>query len=108
MTMMIYHKYIKQFLIAGGFFFFTACEAPPAYIYADQEFDRESNFFLKGITSRKTVIICYHKDGTTPKKVADLAKNECKKFSKRAVFTKQNLQVCPFVTPNSAYYRCTE
>ena len=60
---MIYYKHIKQFLIISGFFLFTACEAPSAYVHLDEEFDRESEFFLKGIASRDIVKVCYRKNG---------------------------------------------
>ena len=105
---MIYQKYIKKSLIILGFFSISACELPSAYVYISEEFNRESTFFLKGITSRDQVIICYQKSGTTPKQVLALAENECKKFSKRAIFTEQNLRVRPLLTPHSAIYQCTD
>ena len=105
---MIYYKHTKQLLIIAGFFLCAACEAPPAYVYVDKEFDRGSDFFLKGITSRDTVKICYHKKGTTPQQVLILAKKECEKFSKQAIFIEHNLQVCPLVTPITAIYNCVE
>jgi len=106
--MMIYQKHIKQSLIIAGLLFASACEAPPAFVYIEDEFNRESDFFLKKVTSRDNIIICYHKSGTTPQEITALANNECKKFSKRAVFAEQNLQVCPLVAPISASYNCID
>jgi hypothetical protein len=103
---MIYHKYIKYLLILAGTFVFAACEAPPAYVHVAEEFNREADFFLKGVTSRDLVNVCYHKNGTTPQQVAALAISECTKFSKRAIFMELNLQTCPLVTPISAIYKC--
>ena len=105
---MIYHKHIKQSLLIAGFLFFSACEAPPAFVHNKDEFNRESDFFLKEVTPSDNVIICYNKSGTTPQEVSTLANNECKKFSKRAVFTAQNLHVCPLVAPISATYNCVD
>ena len=92
----------------AGFLLLTACEAPPAYVYVDKEFDRGSDFFLKGITSRDMVKICYQKNGTTPQKVVILAEKKCEEFSKRAIFLEHNLRVCPLVTPIAAVYNCVE
>ena len=105
---MIYHKNIKYLLILAGTFVFAACEAPPAYVHVAKEFDRETDFFLNGVMSRDLVKVCYHKNGATPQQVAALAINECKKFSKRAIFMELNLRVCPLVTPISAIYKCEE
>ena len=105
---MIYHKHIKQSLLIAGFLFFSACEAPPAFVHNKDEFNRESDFFLKKVTSLDNVIICYHKLGTTPQEVSVLANNECKKFSKRAVFIEQNLQECPLIAPISVSYNCVD
>ena len=105
---MIYYKYITQFLIIAGFFFVAACTGPPAYVYIDDEFNRESEFFLKGVTSRCIVNVCYRKNVTTPQQVANLAKKECEKFSKRAIFIEQNSLVCPLMSPILAIYNCVE
>ena len=105
---MIYQKYIKRPLVIVGLFAATACASPPAYVYVENQFNRDSIFFLKGKTPVDNVIICYHRSGTTPQLVAALAKSECEKLSKRAVFIEQNLRVCPLVTPFSASYKCAE
>ena len=79
---MIYYKHIKYLLLTAVVFFCVACEAPPAYVYIEGEFDRGSVNFLKGVTTRDLVKICYHKNSTTPQQVMALALNECKKLSK--------------------------
>jgi hypothetical protein len=104
----MYYKYTKKLLIMAAFFFCVACESPPAYVYFDEEFDRESEFFLKGETSPDMVKICYRKDATTSREVATLARKECEKFSKRAVFIKQSLKACPLMTPVVAIYSCVK
>ena len=106
--MMDYQKLIKRTLVFAGLLIVAACAAPPAYVHNGSEFDRESYVYLNGITSRSQVVICYHKNGTTPQQVADLAIKECAQFSKQAVFLKQSLRVCPLVTPIAATYECAE
>ena len=105
---MIFQKLIKNSGVLGLLLVVAACSAPPPYVHVHQEFNRESDVYLHGIASRDDVEICYSKNGTTPQQVTALAKAECARISKVAIFREQSLQVCPLLTPVAAIYDCVE
>ncbi len=86
--------------------FLSACTPPPAFVYNKEEFNREAKDFGRPVTDIKNVTICYAKGGTTPRQVAELARAECSKFNKKAVFSKQNRSICPLTTPIAVQYAC--
>ena len=83
----------------------AACGGQP-YIHVADEFDRGSETFLKGITDRDAVTICYAKSKTTPIVISEMAATECKRFGKIARFREQSLQTCPLTSPISAVFDC--
>ena len=87
--------------------FIAACGGQP-YIHLANEYDRESETFLKGITDRDDVTICYAKRKTTPSVVSQMAAAECRRFGKIARFRKQTLQTCPLATPIAAVFNCLD
>ena len=105
---MIYQKLINRIGVFGVVLAIAACSAPPPYVHIGQEFNRDSDAYLYGVTSREDVKICYSKSNATPQQVTALALKECAQVSKRAVFREQSLQVCPLVTPVAAIYDCVE
>ncbi len=84
----------------------AGCESPPPYVFSADEFDRESEIYLKGVRDRDEVAVCYAKDSSTPRAVTELAVRECALFNKKAVFREQSINVCPLVTPMAAIYDC--
>ncbi len=87
--------------------FLSACTPPPAFVYNKNEFNRAAKGFGRPATDIKNVTICYAKGGTTPRQVAELARAECSKFNKKAVFYRQNRYTCPLTTPIAVQYVCT-
>ena len=85
----------------------SACTPPPAFVYNKEEFNRDAKGFGRPATDIKGVTICYAKGGTTPRQVAELARAECSKFNKKAVFKEQNRYICPLTTPIAVQYSCT-
>jgi hypothetical protein len=86
--------------------FLGACTPPPAFVYNKNEFNRNAKGFGRPATDIKSVTICYAKGGTTPRQVAELARAECSKFNKKAVFKEQNRSTCPLTTPIAVQYVC--
>lgn len=83
----------------------AACGGQP-YVYDKGIYNRDSEIFLKGITDRDRVTICYHKRSTTPAEVAQLAVEECGRFGKQARFSKQTMTTCPLLKPVGAVFQC--
>ena len=87
--------------------FIAACGGQP-YIHLAREYDRESETFLKGITDRDDVKICYAKRKTTPSVISQMAAAECRRFGKIAKFREQTLRICPLATPIAAVFDCLD
>ena len=87
--------------------FIAACGGQP-YIHLANEYNRESETFLKDITDRDDVMICYAKPKTTPSIVSQMAAAECRRFGKFAKFREQTLQICPLATPIAAVFDCLD
>ena len=81
------------------------CGGTP-YIYNNNEFDRQSDYYLNGVADRDVVEVCFDKRKATPKMISDLAVSECRKFGKIAVFSNTSRAVCPLDTPVAAVYTC--
>ncbi len=86
--------------------FLGACTPPPAFVYNKEEFNRNAKGFGRPVTDIKDVTICYAKGGTTPRQVAELARAECAKFNKKAVFKAQDRFTCPLNAPIAVKYIC--
>jgi len=84
----------------------AACSGGPPNIHYPQKYDRESREYLDGIQDRSEVTVCYSKSGGTPAQVTELARQECARYGKRAVFREQSYQVCPMITPIAAIFDC--
>jgi len=84
----------------------TACSGGPPSIYYPQKYNRESREYLQGIEDRSEVTVCYSKSGGTPLQVTELARQECARYGKRAVFREQSYQYCPMLTPIAAIFDC--
>ena len=85
----------------------AGCGGQP-YIHLAKEYDRESEIFLRGITDRDDVTICYAKRNTTPSVVSQMAAAECRRFAKIASFREQTLRTCPIATPIAAVFNCLD
>ena len=91
------------------FLFLAGCSASTdggAYIYKEGEFNRASPNFAKTPQDIDSVTVCYNKYGTKPVNVATMAKHECAKFNKKAVFLRQSYETCPLFTPVAAIFNC--
>ncbi len=95
-----------------GFFGLTAllvvagCTGTLPYVHNPSELNRQSKDFARGVADRSEVSVCYNKYGTDPATVTALARAECARFGKTAVFWKQSYQTCPLVAPVAAVYAC--
>ncbi|MHA1598088.1 MAG: hypothetical protein ACTSV1_05135 [Alphaproteobacteria bacterium] len=87
------------------FLVLAACSTPPS-IYKAGEFNRAASDFGQDATDISKVTICYSAYSSTPRQVANLARDECGKFGKTAVFVDQTHDDCPLLTPVSANYIC--
>ncbi|MBT3239251.1 MAG: hypothetical protein HOK06_08435 [Rhodospirillaceae bacterium] len=88
--------------ITGGL---AACSTPPS-VYKKGEFNRADPDFGKEVTDITSVTICYSAYSSTPAEVAAMARDECGKVGKTAMFTGQSYDNCPLFTPVSANYQC--
>ncbi len=108
MFSMKYQSFIKSLFGVGLVLALSACAAQPPYVFQQGEFQRDSRFYLEGVTDLQEVKVCYTKRGTTPKQVTEVAQNACAQFSKKAIFREQSYRVCPIVTPIAAVYDCVD
>jgi hypothetical protein len=83
----------------------SACAGEP-YVLRDGEFDRQSDYFLRGTVAEETVRVCYAKNKTTPAQVVKLAIDECARFGKVAMFQENTYALCPARTPVAAVFDC--
>ncbi|NQV48138.1 MAG: hypothetical protein HQ504_10190 [Rhodospirillaceae bacterium] len=83
----------------------TSCAQPP-FVHKAGEFNRESGEYGKPITDITSVTVCYSSNSTTPQEVSKLARDECAKFEKAAIYSGQDYRTCPLVTPVAAIYSC--
>ena len=83
----------------------SGCGGQP-YIHLAKQYNRESETFLKNITDRDDVTICYAKRKTTPGVISQMAETECRRYGKIARFQKQTFQTCPLATPIAAVFDC--
>ena len=83
----------------------AGCGGQP-YIHLAKEYDRDSETFLRGITERDKVTICYAKRKTTPRIISQMAAEECRRFGRVARLRQQTLRTCPLATPIAAVFDC--
>lgn len=81
------------------------CSTPP-FVYKLNEFNRAAADFGADATDISNVTICYSAYSSTPGQVSALARDECAKFGKTAVFVDQTNDTCPLLAPVSANYSC--
>ena len=84
----------------------SACADTSPYVYRADMFNRESATFAKGPEDISEAVVCYTRRKTTPKIIRDLAIAECAKYKKVAVYSHQDLGLCPLMTPSAAHFRC--
>ena len=101
-------KISRVLTITGLLLLFIAACGGQAYINLAKEYDRESETFLKGITDRDDVKICYAKRKTTPSVISQMAAAECQRFGKIVKFRKQTLGIRPLATPIAAVFDCLD
>ncbi len=92
-------------MLFAGLLVVAGCAGEP-YILSPGEFTRSSEVFLKGVTDREMVTVCYAKSATAAASVTKAAVNECARFGKSAKFKEQNYKTCPLLTPVAAIYDC--
>ena len=86
----------------------TACGATEPYVYKKDEFNRNTKTFNKEPEDRSDVTICYNGLGTSDKRVANMAEEECAKFGKTARRGHETFGVCPILTPVEARFACVK
>jgi hypothetical protein len=64
--------------------------------------------FNKEPEDRGEVTICYNGVGTSDKRLADMAGQDCAKFGKTARREEETFGVCPLLTPIEARFACVE
>jgi hypothetical protein len=96
------HGGLCAIAIAGN----AACGATDAFVYKQDEFDRDAKTFNKEPTDRDAVTICYNGVGMSDRRVEAMAQDECTKFGKSAVPAGEGFGACPLLTPIEAYFAC--
>ena len=86
----------------------AGCGATEPYVYKKDEFNRNSKTFNKEPEDRSEVTICYNGVGTSDKRLADMAGQDCAKFGKTARREEETFGVCPLLTPIEARFACIE
>ena len=82
------------------------CSNQPAYVFKDDEFNRDSPNFNKEPTDRDSVQICYSNRSTTVDELLQLAEKECAIYGKTARFQFHEFFQCPLTTPARATFLC--
>lgn len=77
-----------------------------AYVFVPDEFNRDRPGFGQELTDRSSVQICYNNRTITPEALLSMAAKECGRFGKQAVFSRNELLVCPLLTPARAHFQC--
>jgi len=100
--------YLNKLMILLGLMVIvlTACSRQDPYIYKADEFNRNNANFAKELKDRTTVEICYNKRYTTPKLLLQMATDECRRFGKRALFSKSKTLECSVSAPAQAVFWC--
>ncbi|MFV0431371.1 MAG: hypothetical protein ACK5MJ_04240 [Alphaproteobacteria bacterium] len=101
-------KLKKQFFIAlslGLLIILAACEKN--HVFEPNKYNRSSAAFAKPITNRGNLVVCTNQVGSKGKEIAqNIAKQECAKFGKRAVYHSYSVATCPLTIPNSWHFNC--
>ena len=84
----------------------SGCADPEPYIFRSNEFDRGAPSFGRDPTDVKTVTICYNRRITSPSELQEMARAECAKFDKVALYTQGSFLNCPILLPLGAYFNC--
>ena len=100
-------KYYHSFYIfaAALSVVLIGCAGEP-YVLVTNEFNRESDTYVNGIRDRNQVEVCYNTRNANPQQVTSLALAECRRFGKRAKFSKTTYTTCPLRIPVAAVYDC--
>ncbi len=100
-------KYMRFFRVAPVLLvFLSGCSAETPYVYKSSEFSRKAQELANQPKDIDFVAVCYSKNGTTPQVVSGLARDECAKYNKLAVYNHQDYLLCPITTPVAAYFKC--
>jgi hypothetical protein len=84
----------------------SGCVDLEPYILRSKEFDRGAPNFNRAPTDVKTVTICYNRRVTSPSELQEMARAECAKFDKVALYTQGSFLSCPMLLPLGAYFKC--
>jgi hypothetical protein len=91
--------------LAAVLLLLAACGGNP-YVFNNDEFNRQADYYLNGLKDRGDVSVCYSKRRTTPLAISNLAMAECQRFGKTAAFSETSYSICPLNTPVAAVYKC--
>lgn len=86
----------------------TGCSGPDPYAYKWDEFNRESPLFNKPLAVGQPVYVCYNGMGTTDLDVQKVAETKCAELGRTAVRLREEVSICPLLTPMTAIFRCDE
>lgn len=76
------------------------------YIFYAGEYDRTRSNFGQMPKTITEVRICYRRDKATPAQIGEMARDECARFGKTAIFVGNDYLNCPLLVPAEAFYRC--
>lgn len=82
------------------------CGGTNAYVFKKNEFNRNDANFNKPLADRDDVTICFNGVGTSDRRVALLAEEECGRFGKRAQPDGNSFGECPLLVPVAARFLC--
>lgn len=99
----------RSLFVAGGILIAaTGCSGPAPYAYKWDEFNRESPQFNKPLQVGEPVYVCYNGLSTTDLDVQKVAEAKCATLGRTAVRLKEEVSICPLLTPITAIFRCDE
>jgi hypothetical protein len=84
----------------------SGCGGTDAFVFKKNEFDRNDANFNKPLADRDEVTICFNGVGTSDRRVALLAEEECGRFGKRAQPEGESFGECPLLVPVAARFLC--
>ncbi|MBK8209868.1 MAG: hypothetical protein IPK78_07645 [Rhodospirillales bacterium] len=82
------------------------CGGTDAFVFKKNEFNRSDANFNKPLADRDDVTICFNGIGTSDRRVALMAEEECGRFGKQAQPEGESFGECPLLVPVAARFLC--
>ena len=93
----------KSIYLLGAFLLLSACSQVEPFVDAHREAGQVQ---LRGQSTPDRTAICYNPIWSDKKDVEKLARQECKKTNRKAVYSDTKWFSCCLMTPSTAFYDC--